>query len=268
MVGPHAADTPGPRGPARRVIVLGASNVTRGLSSLVGTAQRAWGTPLDIMAAIGHGRSYGVRTCVLGRALPGILECRLWDDLAQRPPAATAALVTDIGNDILYGTDVPVILRWLHSCLERLQNIADRLVITRLPLASIDCCPDWQLRLLLSLLFPGARIQPDEARDRAIELDRQLIACAGQYHAYVVQPDRQWYGWDPIHVARTKRSLAWQKYVLPWTDGRGVQLAAPSRERWFACLRARPRHWTFLNVCRECAQPCARLSDGTTISLY
>jgi hypothetical protein len=268
VVGLQSADTTGPASPARRVIVLGASNATRGLSSLVGAAQRAWGTPLDVLAAIGHGRSYGMKTRVLGRALPGILECRLWDELAQRPPAATAALVTDIGNDLLYGTDVPVILSWLHSCLERLQHIADRLVITRLPLTSIDRCPDWQLRLLIFLLFPGARIEPGDARARAIELDRQLIACAGQYRAYVVQPDRHWYGWDPIHVARTQRSLAWQKYLMPWTDGTGVTPASRSCERWLACLRARPRQWTFLNICRERAQPCARLSDGTTISLY
>ncbi len=268
MVGspPSGAAVPSP--PARRVIVLGASNVARGLSSLVGAAQCAWGTPLDVMAAIGHGRSYGVRTVVLGRGLPGIRECRLWEELAQRPPVPTAALVTDLGNDILYGTEVPQILRWLHACLDRLQGVVDRLVVTRLPLASIDQCPGWRLRLLMSLLFPSARLSPEEARGRAVDLDQQLLACAGQHGAYVVQPDRDWYGWDPIHVTRARRALAWRKYLSPWADGADVAPASPSSRRWLACQRARPRQWTFLNVDYARAQPCVRLADGTTISLY
>ncbi len=268
MVGVSRAGGEGSPPPFRRVIVLGASNATRGLPSLIGTAQRAWGTPLEFVAAIGHGRSYGVTTRVLGRALPGILECRLWEELAQRPPAPTAALLTDIGNDLLFGTEVSVILNWLRNCLERLQPIVDRLVITRLPLASIDRCSDWHLRLLVSLLFPNSRIPLPEARARAIELDRQLISFASQYHAYVVQPEPHWYGWDPIHVTRAQRPSAWQKYLLPWTDGQPVAPASLSRERALACLRARPRQWAFLRVDRERAQPCARLSDGTTLSLY
>lgn len=33
---------------ARRVILLGASNVTLGLSTVMATARQAWGQPLDI----------------------------------------------------------------------------------------------------------------------------------------------------------------------------------------------------------------------------
>lgn len=268
MVGSPAADHRPPAVPARRVIVLGASNVTRGLSSFVAAARRAWGAPLDVMAAIGHGRSYGVRTVVLGRGLPGIQECRLWEELAQRPPLPTAALVTDLGNDILYGTEIPVILRWLHQCLERLQGCVDRLVVTRLPLASIEQCPDWRLRLLIPLFFPNARISPEEAWERAVELDRQLTACAGQYGAYVVQPDQHWFGWDPVHITRRRYVQAWQKYLGPWTDGNGVLPARRSWESGLALLRARPRQWTFLNVDHQRIQPCVRLADGTAISLY
>ena len=36
------------------------------------------------------------------------------------PAAATAALVTDIGNDVLYGIPVDTILAWVEECLERI----------------------------------------------------------------------------------------------------------------------------------------------------
>ena len=48
-----------PLSPSRRVILLGASNLTRGISTVVEIAKTKWGSPLDIMSALGHGRSYG-----------------------------------------------------------------------------------------------------------------------------------------------------------------------------------------------------------------
>ena len=254
--------------PSRRVILLGASNVTLGLSTVIATAQQAWGTPLEIMAAIGHGRSYGMTSSVLGRALPGIVQCGLWDDLHQRPPMPTAALVTDIGNDIMYGTDVHVILRWLRTCLERLHSVADRLVITRLPLASLGRAPDWKLRLLISLFFPSSRGDYRQALAKAHELDRELLAFAGRYHAYIVQPECAWYAWDPIHIARAFRPAAWQKYLACWSDGKNFSPARRSVRRWVTTVRARPLRWSFLGIDRQCKQPTARLPDGSTLSLY
>ena len=64
---------------------------------------------------------------MLGRELPGITTCGLWDALAARPPARTAALVTDVGNDLLYGAPVAAILDWVAECLDRLAaQCADR----------------------------------------------------------------------------------------------------------------------------------------------
>jgi hypothetical protein len=258
----------GPPQPARRVILLGASNVTKGLSTVIATACQAWGTPLDIMAAIGHGRSYGATSSVLGRSLPGILHCGLWEDLQRRPPMPTAALVTDIGNDLIYGHAVDDLLRWLETCLGRLHRQVDRLVVTRLPLASVAQTPDWKLRLLISLIFPGSRIDPVPTLVKARDLDRQLVAFAGRYGAYVIQPDREWYTWDPIHISRNCRSAAWQKYLMCWSDGEFFPPVQPSLRRWFIAARARPLQWSFLGLPRHRAQPVATFSDGTTLSLY
>ena len=56
-------------------------------AQIVATLQSADSAPLEIFAADGHGRSYGMASRVLGRELPGILECRLWETLASRPAA-------------------------------------------------------------------------------------------------------------------------------------------------------------------------------------
>ena len=41
-----------------RVIALGASNLTRGFRTVVSAARAAWGPEIQLLASLGHGRSY------------------------------------------------------------------------------------------------------------------------------------------------------------------------------------------------------------------
>ena len=61
---PH--DAP-PAGLARRVVLVGASNLTKGIGTVLPLAEQIWGSPLEVYAALGHGRSYGRgRACWAG----------------------------------------------------------------------------------------------------------------------------------------------------------------------------------------------------------
>src|SRR5216684_5160352 len=120
-----------------RVVALGASNLTRGFQTVVSTARAAWGPGVEVLAALGQGRSYGAQSRLLVRTLPGILECGLWRDLESRPQLPTRALVTDVGNDVLYGFSAEQILDWVAEALGRLCRLNADIVVTDLPLASI-----------------------------------------------------------------------------------------------------------------------------------
>src|SRR5438552_19189250 len=87
----------------RRVILLGASNLTRSFPTVVATVRQTWSEPVEIMAAMGHGRSYGEDSSFLGRKISGIFPCALWQDLQNRSRLPAVALLTDVGNDLLYG---------------------------------------------------------------------------------------------------------------------------------------------------------------------
>ena len=240
----------------------------KGQQTQVQTARHAWGQPLDVLAAIGHGRSYGLNTNVLGRGLPGIVHSGLWSELESRPHLPTAALVTDIGNDVIYGCSLGPILKWLEACLDRLAARTDRLVITRLPIDTISTFPAWKIRLLVSLFFPNSRFKQTDALSQARELDQRLPEYANRYGAYVVQPEAAWYTWDPIHIARCHRPKAWQAFMSWWSNGQPPAQATHSVRRWLALRRARPLEWTYFGVERRCIQPCVKLTDGTTISLF
>jgi hypothetical protein len=249
-------------------MILGASNVTVGLPTVVEAARNAWGRPLDLMIAAGHGRSYGVASSVLGRQLPSLISCGLWEAWDERAELPTAALVTDIGNDLIFGSDVDHLLRWVETCLQRLAQRVDRLVVTRLPLESISTLTPGKFHLLRSLLFPRSRVTLEEIFTRAEQANEQIVHFANRYHAYIVHPDRQWYHWDPIHICRTQRTSAWQKIFSCWSDGRPVMKTTHSFRRWLTVRKARPLEWQRFGVARHREQPACTLPDGSLLSMY
>src|SRR5512138_3067042 len=117
------------------LVALGASNLTRGFATVVNAARRAWGEPLEIFAALGHGRAYGMRSSFLFRSLPAICDCGLWRQLEAQPRGRIRALVTDIGNDVLYGAAPEALLLWVEDCVARLRSLGSEVAILGLPLA-------------------------------------------------------------------------------------------------------------------------------------
>jgi hypothetical protein len=257
-----------PAAPSRRVVLLGASNVTRSMSTIVETAELVWGRPLDLLAACGHGRSYGRTSCVFGRSLPGILECGLWDELSRRSALPTAALVTDIGNDILYGAGVAQIEAWVEQSLIRLRAVCERIVITELPLARVASVTPWQYNLFRALLFPGSRVTWADALHRVRELNARVIELARQQRGVLCAPRLQWYGWDPIHVRRAAWPEAWGEILSGWNEQGAAQRARGSWLRWWQLRRQRPLVRRLFGFEQRRAQPTCTLRSGSAISLY
>jgi hypothetical protein len=265
-----ANNTDSPAGaPARRLILLGASNLTRGIGTVVETALRLWGGPLEIMVALGHGRSYGLRKAFLWRELPGITACGLWDALARRPALPTAALVTDIGNDLLYEVAVPEIDAWVQWCLDRVQNVSDRVVMTPLPLFVLHELTRTRYHLLRRIIFPGSRLDLRALTERAHDLDRRVRDSAARRKIPLVETRPGWYGYDRIHFQKRHEPRAWSHILAGWgLDAGPIRVSRPSLWRWLYLRRLRPElRWLFGREQRR-TQPAGLLSDGSTVAYY
>ncbi len=253
------------------MVLLGASNLTRGISTVIETSQRILGGPLDVMAALGHGRSYGMPSSVLGRGLPGILGSRLWDDLADRDPLPTYGLITDIGNDILYGSSATELLSWIGECVERLTAHASRIVITELPMASIESVGPLRFGLLRQILFPNSPLTLDLAKRHSETVHSAIEGYRTWPNVAIAGQAQTWYGLDPIHIRRAQFKIAWPLILNHWRCG---ELELPPVEprgsllRW-TYLRTRvPDQRSLFGFMQRRVQPCGQLSDGTFISLY
>jgi hypothetical protein len=258
-----------PVDPPRRLVLLGASNLVRGLHVLLGVARAAWGRDLEVLGAIGLGRSYGRRSMVLGRVLPGIVESGLWEELERRPRLPTRAIVTDVGNDILYNAPAADIVGWVATCVARLRAAGAEVVVSGLPLARVERLTGPGYAALRTLVFPRYRWLPRaEALARAREVDEGLRGLAAEAGATFFEPPAAWYGLDPIHLRLGTWGRAWSCLLAgheAGLHGKGGALGALTALRLAAAPPA--RQWLFGRE-RKRAQPALTIPGGTTVSLY
>ncbi|NIL97421.1 MAG: hypothetical protein GTO53_07360 [Planctomycetales bacterium] len=255
--------------PRTRVVLLGASNLTRGISTAVETAHLVCGSPLEILAAVGHGRSFGLSSSVLGRRLPGILDCGIWSALRTSSSPATRALVTDIGNDLLYGVAPATLAAWVDQCLTQLADAGAQIVMTRLPLQNLNSLSSRRYLLFRTLFFPNCRYDLSTIRQLARQLDAKLVELAEQHPVQLVRPRPQWYGIDPIHVKIRHGPAVWRTALACWNPD--APLPPPARgslRRWFF-LRTRPPQLQHVwGWARRRTQPSAALPNGSTVGFF
>lgn len=262
-------------------MLLGASNLTLGFPTVLRTLRAGAGGHLDILAAHGHGRSYGRRSRVMFRWLPGIIDCDLWNHLDGRPEM-TRALITDVGNDLLYGSDVDQLLDWIGVCLGRLAQYNAEMILTLPPLVSLQALPAWRFHLLRRAIFPHSRLKYADAKSMAAELNAGLRELGERHRVQIIEPRRDWYGLDPIHIRPTTWQPAWSQIFETWHLP--LQSAAPASHtpvahensiartalRELSALqiwRLRPAERTLFKTVHTVSQPVLDTNE-LTVSLY
>jgi hypothetical protein len=254
-----------------RVVLLGASNIALSFPQIVRRLAGGLPGPLAIFAAFGHGRSYCTWSRVLFRRLPAIDRCGLWADLERataEQPTRTVALLTDIGNDLIYGSASEVLERHLAGCLSRLAPHRPELVITRLPLASIERLSALRYHSTRFLFFPKTRVSWPAMLQRARETERVLSELANRFSARLIDQPLAWYGFDPIHIRQRRRAHAWQTIFSGWPsyDSNGPLPRWSPREMLRLRLAA-PAERVLFGRQQLKAQPTL-VSNGVTLHLY
>jgi hypothetical protein len=181
----------------------------------------------------------------------------------------TAALITDIGNDLLYGASVQEIAEWIDWTVKQLQAASANVVVTRLPITSISTLSPFRYRLLRSILFPQCDLELDTVRERARELDEKLERLCRNRKVHLAEHRANWYGYDPIHIKMRHWVRAWEEFMAPWGKlGHGTSVASASLRRW-AYLRCLPpeRRW-LLGIEQRRRQPAGRLPDGSIVWIF
>jgi hypothetical protein len=206
-------------------------------------------------------------TRVFGRTLPSIRDCELWEDWQSRDMLPSAAIVTDIGNDIMYGSSPRQISQWVQECAERLVARCERVVVTGLPLDNVTRLGPRRFKILRAILFPSSQLTLEQAIDRAIELNERVSTLAKAFNLEWTSPDPSWFGIDPIHIRRRHWSIAWEQMMHHLREADENTVAERSSAVW-KLRRLRAKHCWLFGVEKRHAQPVWSGSDGSCLSLY
>jgi hypothetical protein len=254
---------------AARVVLLGASNLTRGISTVIESSRQLLGAPLQVLGAMGHGRAYTMPSSMCGRRLPAILDSGLWSALRGVDRSLeTRALVTDVGNDLMYGASPDALAAGIEECIDRLQQEGASVVLTGVPLESILDLGPRAYRLARLLFFPTRRVSYESAMTLTRALHERIEDVARRRGAALVRPLAEWYGLDGIHIRVRRWSEAWGTVLHPWSNQRPMPRARGSLQRWLRLRSATPQRWWLLGRPMGRDQPARRMADGTAVSLF
>ncbi|HWB19782.1 MAG TPA: hypothetical protein VG711_05740 [Phycisphaerales bacterium] len=245
--------------PARsRVILLGASNLAIGLPHVLSAARSIIAGPMDVFAAVGRGRSLGTWSSVFGRSIPGMLQSRLWEllvaDRAHQFAGETFALLTDVGNDILYNVPPVQIIEWTSELIRRLHSLNAKIILALPPIDRINRLNPATFLLVRTLIYPRRNINFKTAISHANQIFNELQKLADREHVHTVIPSPDWYGIDPVHIRRSLRARAWQNILASWQKSSADSPSANHMLHSFTRLeRLRmkfrmPMHWRLFGI--------------------
>lgn len=256
---------------AAHVVVLGASNVTLGFPRIVAEVRRLFPGRVQLFCAHGHGRSYGTPSWAPFRTLPGLRECGLWEAFRrvrdESPATPVYGLLTDIGNDLLFGKQPERIDEWLAECLAPLKAAGATVTIGRPPVHALGRLGRRRFLAARSFFFPKSPLTYEQMLVDVPRLDELIVERAEANSATTFTPRPEWYGLDPIHIRRTWRPAAWREIVGMWSladDRAALPEVGVRRRHWFLG----PAEKKVFGRTRFRQQPVLTFADGGGIWLF
>ncbi len=253
---------------ARTAIILGASNLTLAWPRIMRQMEQRLAGPRRVLTAHGMGRSYLNQRSAFGfRQLPGILHCDLWNQLGTHNSAGLVpvALITDLGNDLLFGRNAIDVANSALTCIERLRAWCPeiRIAMTCPPVESVNRLGWMRFVSFRTIIFPACRLTLGEIRQQACELSDRVTELADSAGVPLFVPSGRWYGLDPIHIRYRNQFQAFGEMMDLWC----VSADADSEKVIF---RKHPRptaqvRWVFGRK-RHVQQPVVHLNESAVFA--
>lgn len=190
-------------------ILLGASNLSRAHFGLVKyLEQNLHPRSVRFLSALGSGRGYSVEGGLMNIVYPPIKSCGVFDAAREVEVNRVIALITDVGNDIMYGIPVEKIIADLTELFEKLHNLKADILVTLIPHHLEIGLDDFYFRCLRAIFYPGCRVAQNTATAAVREINRFLKASASD-HIKLITGLNPYYGMDMIHFSTFQMHRAW-----------------------------------------------------------
>ncbi|MEO2043457.1 MAG: hypothetical protein ABGX43_02555 [Nitrospinaceae bacterium] len=215
--------------PAILFVLCGASNLARAYSALTRHLSQSI-SQTQFINALGPGRGYCARGGLFNFSYTPIGECEVMrsaDEFAQHG-SRVAVLLTDIGNDIMYGISDQSLIKCLDALIEQPLGWNAEIFLTAF---HIDISRDLRkhsFKLLKTLFYPKSPVTFDQA-DSAVKRVNHFLQEKSEQNkrVHLISGMEVYSGWDKIHYSLLKSHLAWSHVANEMLITLGV---APARK--------------------------------------
>ena len=192
-------------------IFLGASNLARSFYGLKRCITRClFPRPVSFIHAMGPGRGYISQGGIFNAIYSPILYCDILKAAYNRRKInqQVVALITDIGNDIMYGVPVEEIIAGLQSLFDALNEFEANIFVTSIPVDLKRDIGGFYFRILRRVFFPNSPVEHYQVSE-AIEIINKFIIQSLNKNITAINEMKQFCGIDKIHYSLFKSRSAW-----------------------------------------------------------
>jgi hypothetical protein len=151
-----------------------------------------------------------------------------------------------------------------------LQQKSTQIVVTGLPMASIDCLSERRFVFFRNLFYPSCRLSRDETISRAWAVHVGLREMAVRRKFVLLEQKPQWFGWDGIHVDYWQREAYYRENIQQFPDSGTKPELFDDQRKFFLTWRQRPEFAfkTLFGRAIYRPQPSGSLADGSRVCKY
>lgn len=207
-------------------ILLGASNLARSFHGLKYCIERCiLPRTATFLHAMGPGRGYVSPGGILNASYSPIINSGIFEAARNKKikKQKVVALITDIGNDIMYNISPDKIIDSLQHIFNVLDTIETKIVITAIPVDLENDISEFQFQILQKIYFPKSSVKYFQVSN-SIKAINQFILKTPNQKITVMNDMKRFAGIDKIHYSILKSPLAWSHIAEKLTAPLGTNV--------------------------------------------
>lgn len=208
-------------------VFLGASNLARSFYGLKRCIKRCmFPQSANFVHAMGPGRGYISRGGIFNVIYSPILNCGILEAIRNKRGSNqhVVALITDIGNDIMYGVAPEEIVSGLQYLFSALDEFETNIFITPIPIDLKNEIGEFYFHILRQIFFPKSQAEYSQTSE-TIEIVNNFILQSANEKITVINDMKQFCGVDKIHYSILKSQPAWSHVAGKLTGSLGVNVS-------------------------------------------
>jgi hypothetical protein len=194
-------------------LLMGASNLARGYSMFTRHISSCFEKDkTEFLNALGPGRGFCSRGGMFNFTYPPIQDCRILEAAKKKSSNTRVVLITDIGNDLMYGVSADTLIESLDGLIDRALQWDAEIFLTSIHVDLKKDVSQTTFFILKSFFYPGSSITYEETDLFIIKVNGYLKEKSGKNErVHLISGMESFAGADKIHYSLLKTHSAWKK---------------------------------------------------------